>query len=160
MQAEKGRGQRHRLKLGDGTFTLIDESYNANPTSMEAALDLLASAPLEDGGRRIAVLGDMLELGNHSRDLHMKLAGPIKSAGIDRLYLAGAEIKVLADAVSDDMECEYEETADGLTDKLIAAPASRRRVHGQVVERDRVFAHRESVSGQISARRRVTGNSA
>lgn len=122
LQAEKGRGQRHRLKVGGGVFTLIDESYNANPTSMEAALDLLASAALEDGGRRIAVLGDMLELGDHSRDLHMKLAGPVKAGGIDRLYLAGPEMKALAEAVTDDMECDYEETADGLADKLVGAP--------------------------------------
>jgi UDP-N-acetylmuramoyl-tripeptide--D-alanyl-D-alanine ligase len=104
LQAEKGRGQRHRLKVGDGVFTLIDESYNANPTSMEAALDMLAAAPAERGGRRIAVLGDMLELGEHSRELHTKLAGPLQASGIDQLYLAGPEIKVLAEAVPDDMD--------------------------------------------------------
>jgi len=52
----------------------------------------------------------------------MKLAGPVRAGGIDRLYLAGPEIKVLAEAVTDDMDCDYEETADGLADRLVAAP--------------------------------------
>ena len=55
-----GRGQRHRLEPAGGAITLIDESYNANPASMRAALALLATAP----GRKLAALGDMLELGD------------------------------------------------------------------------------------------------
>lgn len=122
LQSEKGRGQRHRLQVGAGYFTLIDESYNANPASMQAALDVLASAPIEDGGRRIAVLGDMLELGDHSRDLHAGLADAVSAAAIDRLYLAGPEIRVLADALPNDMHCEYEASADDLTGALVASP--------------------------------------
>lgn len=122
LQAEKGRGQRHSLKVGEGAFTLIDESYNANPASMAAALDLLAAAPVEKDGRRIAVLGDMLELGEFSRDLHAKLAGPVQVAGVDRLYLAGPEMKALAEAMPDDITCEYEEAADRLADSLIKTP--------------------------------------
>ena len=53
---------------------LIDESYNANPASMRAALDMFADTPVGKGGRRIAVLGDMLELGRFSRELHAGLA--------------------------------------------------------------------------------------
>jgi UDP-N-acetylmuramoyl-tripeptide--D-alanyl-D-alanine ligase len=122
LEAEKGRGQRHVLKAGAGTFTLIDESYNANPASMAAALDVLASAPVAGRGRRIAVLGDMLELGRHSKDMHEGLAEPIARAGIDRLYLAGPEIEVLAQAVPNDIYCEYEKTADDLIDSLMATP--------------------------------------
>ena len=122
LQPEKGRGQRHRLKAGNGAFTLIDESYNANPASMEAALELLAAAPVEKRGRRIAVLGDMLELGRHARELHEALAGPIAAAGADRLYLAGPEMKALAGAVPNDIYCEYEKSADDLIDSLLGTP--------------------------------------
>ena len=122
LEPEKGRGQRHKLKAGNGTFTLIDESYNANPASMEAALDLLASAPVEKRGRRIAILGDMLELGKHAREMHENLADPIMGAGVDRLYLAGPEMKALADKVPNDIYCEYEKSADELTDSLLATP--------------------------------------
>ncbi|GAB4355757.1 MAG: UDP-N-acetylmuramoylalanyl-D-glutamyl-2,6-diamino pimelate--D-alanyl-D-alanine ligase [Oricola sp.] len=122
LEPEKGRGQRHRLKAGNGAFTLIDESYNANPASMEAALDLLAAAPVEGRGRRIAVLGDMLELGKHAREMHEGLADPIMTAGIDRLYLAGPEMKALADKVPNDIYCEYERSADDLIDSLLATP--------------------------------------
>ena len=62
----KGRGQRHSLHTDNGAIELIDESYNANPVSMRAALELLAAAPVQGAGRRIAVLGDMLELGTAS----------------------------------------------------------------------------------------------
>jgi UDP-N-acetylmuramoyl-tripeptide--D-alanyl-D-alanine ligase len=120
LNAEKGRGERHILKAGSGAFTLIDESYNANPASMRAALDVLAASPIEGKGRRIAVLGDMLELGSHSKELHEALAEPVRAAKVDRLYLAGAEIKPLADAVPNDIHCEYEKSADVLIDSLLA----------------------------------------
>lgn len=122
LRPEKGRGQRHILAVGEGAFTLIDESYNANPTSMEVALELLASAPIEGHGRRIAVLGDMLELGDHARALHEGLAGAVTAAGVDRLYLAGPEMAALSGAVPDDLACEYQPTVDDLTASLIAAP--------------------------------------
>ena len=63
----KGRGERFTLQAPDGPFTLIDESYNANPISMRAALALLGAAKPGPGGRRIAVIGDMLELGARGR---------------------------------------------------------------------------------------------
>ena len=96
---EKGRGRRHALSLKKGTATLIDESYNANPASMEAALKVLASAVTGSSGRRIAVLGDMLELGSTSRKLHAALKRPIQKAGVDQLWLVGADMAALAKAV-------------------------------------------------------------
>ena len=122
LAAEKGRGQRHTLSVDGGTFTLIDESYNANPASMEAALDLLAAAPIGESGRRIAVLGDMLELGEHSADLHARLAKPVANSGVEQLFLAGPEIKPLADKVSKSVQCRYEDTVDGLIDSVVAMP--------------------------------------
>ncbi|MGB8818748.1 MAG: UDP-N-acetylmuramoylalanyl-D-glutamyl-2,6-diaminopimelate--D-alanyl-D-alanine ligase [Rhizobiaceae bacterium] len=107
LEPEKGRGRRHRLKVGGGTFTLIDESYNANPASMAAALQLAASIPTEGRGRHIAVLGDMLELGRHARKLHAELAAPLAANKIGKVFLGGPEMQALAEALPADMEREY-----------------------------------------------------
>ena len=113
LKAEKGRGRRHRLAIGQGFLTLIDESYNANPTSMRAALALLA-ATSEEKGRRIAVLGDMLEMGEYSQRVHADLAGPLLSAGIEHVWLAGPEMAVLRDSLPDSVEIEYREKTEDL----------------------------------------------
>ena len=114
MQAEKGRGRRYRLAKDGGWFTLIDESYNANPASMRAAIALLRDADLHDGGRRIAVLGDMLEMGEHSPAVHAELAEPLVAAGIVDVWLGGPEMAALRDALPDGVQREYRETADEL----------------------------------------------
>ena len=97
----KGRGMRLRFPLGAGAVTLIDESYNANPASMRAALALLARAEIGPGGRRIAVLGDMLELGNSSNALHRALAKDMDAAGVDSLYACGSGMSELVPALAD-----------------------------------------------------------
>ena len=74
-----GRGARRALEVGNGEATLIDESYNANPASMAAALNVLGSAAVGPQGRRIAVLGDMLELGPTGPALHLGLNEAIKA---------------------------------------------------------------------------------
>ena len=76
----KGRGERFVLGGPSGPFTVIDESYNANPVSMRAALALLGATTPGRGGRRIAVIGDMLELGAEGAELHAALA-PELAAG-------------------------------------------------------------------------------
>lgn len=95
FRAPKGRGQRHRLSLPDGDATLIDESYNANPASMRAALALLDAAP----GRRLAALGDMLELGERAPALHAALAEAVAACGVDRVYTVGEAMRHLHDAL-------------------------------------------------------------
>ncbi|HLH48015.1 MAG TPA: UDP-N-acetylmuramoylalanyl-D-glutamyl-2,6-diaminopimelate--D-alanyl-D-alanine ligase [Roseiarcus sp.] len=85
----KGRGERIILHAKDGAVTLIDESYNANPASMRAALDLLGAAEPGRGGRRIAALGDMLELGPQGPAMHVALAADLARNRVDLLFCAG-----------------------------------------------------------------------
>ena len=92
-----GRGTRYTIG-GSGAMgiTIIDESYNANPASMEAALNVLASYGGVKTKRRIAVLGDMLELGRQSKKLHEGLAKFISSSKADLVFLVGPEMEHLA----------------------------------------------------------------
>ena len=94
VQAIKGRGKRENVKLGTderdrGELTLIDESYNASPVSIRAALKLLGNLTPGKGGRRIAILGDMRELGSQSASLHQALAPDLIAAGLDQVFLVG-----------------------------------------------------------------------
>jgi UDP-N-acetylmuramoyl-tripeptide--D-alanyl-D-alanine ligase len=116
----KGRGERIRLALPDGGFTVIDESYNANPASMRAAIDLLAASDVAEGGRRIAVLGDMLEMGEYSAAVHRELAEPLGNAGIDDIWLAGPDMASLRDALGDGAGVVYRANADELIDYVLA----------------------------------------
>jgi UDP-N-acetylmuramoyl-tripeptide--D-alanyl-D-alanine ligase len=119
LEAGSGRGKRHVLKHAKGRITLIDESYNANPASMTAALNLLAATPVGEGGRRIAVLGDMLELGVHSQKLHGGLAQPVADAGVDLVLMAGPEMKALAEALPEEVRAQHREGAEELEPILI-----------------------------------------
>ena len=95
LQALPGRGRHRQLAWRGGTLTVIDESYNASPPSMRAALAVLAGTEPATGGRRVAVLGDMLELGEASERLHRGLAEPLAAAGVDRVFLIGDAIAAL-----------------------------------------------------------------
>ncbi|WP_420962706.1 UDP-N-acetylmuramoylalanyl-D-glutamyl-2,6-diaminopimelate--D-alanyl-D-alanine ligase [Brucella sp. IR073] len=121
LRPEGGRGARYRLRHPQGDITLIDESYNANPTSMRAALDLLKSAQPEGEGRRIAVLGDMLELGEHSAQLHRDLAKPIENADVDLLFIGGPEMSVLPDGLPVEIHTEYRQSVEELQPLVIKA---------------------------------------
>lgn len=116
LRPVKGRGEQHRLGIGEGILTLIDESYNANPASVRAAIALLAATEPKISGRRIAVLGDMLEMGEFSSRVHEELAGPILAAGIEHVWLAGPEMAALRDALPESVHVEYRPTTEELRD--------------------------------------------
>ena len=121
VSAAKGRGQRIRLQAADGPFTLIDESYNANPASMRAAIALLDTSRPGEGGRKIAILGDMLEMGDHSAQVHGDLSAPLKQSGVTDIWLAGPDMAHLRDALVLDKETGFDKetlhfgTADELS---------------------------------------------
>jgi UDP-N-acetylmuramoyl-tripeptide--D-alanyl-D-alanine ligase len=127
LSAERGRGKRHVLRHPGGSsqpggpITLIDESYNANPASMAAAMALLNATPVAGEGRRIAVLGDMLELGDHSAKLHAALAELIVGTGTGTVFLGGPEMRSLAQALPQDIKTEYRAGAEELKPVLLAA---------------------------------------
>lgn len=111
--ALKGRGARFDVS----GIHVIDESYNANPASMSAALALLAAAP----GRKLAVLGDMLEMGEGGPALHAALAEPIAAAKTDLVFASGPQMKALWDALPANRRGAYAENSTALAPKLTAA---------------------------------------
>ena len=111
--ALKGRGARFRA----GDIDVIDESYNANPASMAAALSLLAATK----GRKIAVLGDMLEMGEDAATHHAALAKPIAAAGADLVFASGPQMKSLWEALPASCRGAYAENSAGLAPQLLAA---------------------------------------
>ena len=121
----KGRGARHVIPLGDGEAILIDESYNANPASMAATLKSLGEE--RDVARRIAVLGPMRELGEHSASLHAGLAPAVLDAHVDELILIGEEMRPLAEQVVGKVSLDLVDSVDdaiaGLLAKLHAGDA-------------------------------------
>jgi UDP-N-acetylmuramoyl-tripeptide--D-alanyl-D-alanine ligase len=116
-----GRGARSTLELRDGTALLIDESYNANPASMRAALALLGQAEVGPRGRRIAVLGDMLELGARGADLHRELLEPLLADGVDLVFCCGPLMRALWEALPSERRGGYAETSGALESQLLAA---------------------------------------
>jgi UDP-N-acetylmuramoyl-tripeptide--D-alanyl-D-alanine ligase len=99
VAAMTGRGAQRKVALQGGSLHLIDESYNASPISMRAAFAVLASVAPGKGGRRIAILGDMLELGPDAAALHAGLAAPLEQAGIDLLLSCGPLMRNLHEAL-------------------------------------------------------------
>jgi UDP-N-acetylmuramoyl-tripeptide--D-alanyl-D-alanine ligase len=116
FSALKGRGARFRVALDGGEAEVIDESYNANPASMAAALKLLGAAK----GRRIAVLGDMLEMGPEGPKHHAALAHDIETAHVDLVFANGPQMKSLWDALPQRLRGAYGEKSSDVAPALIA----------------------------------------
>jgi UDP-N-acetylmuramoyl-tripeptide--D-alanyl-D-alanine ligase len=121
FSALKGRGARFTVSAGDGTATVIDESYNANPASMSAALALLVSTEPGAGGRRIAVLGDMLEMGPEGEALHAALAHDIEAAKTDLVFANGTQMAALWAALPASRKGAYGATSRDIVEKVSGA---------------------------------------
>lgn len=123
MAPPKGRGARHVVALGRGHIAVIDESYNASPVSVRAAIATLAAARPAKGAKRIAVLGDMLELGEQSDALHEALAEPLVERGIDLVFTAGRRMERLNAALPEAMRGGHADSSAQLAPLVCAAVA-------------------------------------
>lgn len=102
LQPLAGRGRRERIYFdiaSDASLLLIDESYNANPASMKAAIKTLGECETENVGRKIAVLSDMGELGDQAGQLHCELAPDLDKADVEQIFAVGPHMKQLADLI-------------------------------------------------------------
>jgi UDP-N-acetylmuramoyl-tripeptide--D-alanyl-D-alanine ligase len=121
LSAPKGRGLRHRVGRNGDSFELIDDSYNASPASMRASFQVLAAATPAPGGRRIAVLGDMLELGPDSAKLHAGLAEAIVAAKVDQVFTCGQYMARLYDALPAALRGAHAANSEALVPPIRAA---------------------------------------
>ena len=115
LSAMKGRGERFLATVNGATVTVVDESYNANPESMRAAIAALADHP----GRKIAVLGEMLELGADELDLHAALSHPLHKSGFARVVTVGETMRALRGAMPQKMRAAWVKDSDAAWDALL-----------------------------------------
>ena len=132
FQPLAGRGQECTVTVSGGAFTLIDESYNANPLSMAAGFRSLGARTVASGGRRVVVLTDMLELGDQSQALHVGLSEAIEAAGLDMVHTAGPQMKLLNDTLPASRKGLWRETASELAAEaaMLAGPGDIVMVKG------------------------------
>ena len=114
-----GRGAERQVAISGGAFTLIDESYNANPISMAAEISSLGARKLQ--GRRIVALTDMLELGGEAEAFHRALAAPLEAADVDLVFCAGPLMKSLWDALPSTRRGGYAESAAQIGPQVVRA---------------------------------------
>jgi UDP-N-acetylmuramoyl-tripeptide--D-alanyl-D-alanine ligase len=121
LKAVAGRGAPIEIELPDGPALILDESYNANPASVAAALALLGQAEVGRQGRRIAVLGDMLELGPKGASLHRGLAAAVADNAIDLVYCCGPLMQSLWRALPASRRGGYAENSGALEAQVVSA---------------------------------------
>jgi UDP-N-acetylmuramoyl-tripeptide--D-alanyl-D-alanine ligase len=119
LKAISGRGAPIEINLPGGPALVIDESYNANPASVDAALALLGQAPIGPQGRRIAVLGDMLELGPKGKALHRGLADPVAANAVDLVFCCGPLMQSLWQALPASRRGGYAEDSAALEAQVV-----------------------------------------
>lgn len=121
-EAVTGRGNRHSIVIDPNgpPVTIIDESYNANPASMLASFSVFAMVEPQQGGRRIAVLGDMLELGRDGPRLHAELANPLLHAKTDVLFCCGPLMDALYQTLPEDWRGAHTKDSKALAEALVA----------------------------------------
>jgi UDP-N-acetylmuramoyl-tripeptide--D-alanyl-D-alanine ligase len=117
----KGRGARLVIDTPQGSFTLIDESYNASPAAMRAAVAVLGRSLPGKGGRRVAVLGDMRELGVDADRLHAELATALAAASVDLLFCCGPHMRALAAAAQSNLAVEHAPESNALVPMVLHA---------------------------------------
>jgi UDP-N-acetylmuramoyl-tripeptide--D-alanyl-D-alanine ligase len=104
-----------------GNFTILDDSYNANPHSMKAAIDTLASHT----GEKIAVLGSMAELGDESSNLHQEIGDYARQSSVDQLYTIGSDAKHYQGKRFESIESLYQHLSDHHSGATILIKGSR-----------------------------------
>ena len=146
--AAPGRGDIHALTIDGKSITLIDESYNANPTSMRAAFSAAALRP----GRKLALLGDMYELGANELELHRGLAEPLITAGFERIFMAGECMRLLMGALPQPMRAGWSSKPQNLLTKL----------KGELLDGDIVLIKGSNASGvgKVAAQLKEEGSNA
>ncbi len=134
MEQPDGRGRKHVIDTPGDAITLLDESYNANPASVKAALKVLSRLPTGQRGRRIAVLGDMLELGDEASAMHGALVYDLTALGVDKVYACGPLMKALWRVLPMEKRGAYAESSDGLRDPLLSdlAPGDAVMIKGSL----------------------------
>lgn len=117
----EGRGNIAKLRIKGGHLRLIDDSYNASPASMEAAFEKLYALKLAERGecRTVAVLGDMLELGEEAKSLHLALVPALINNQLDLVFAAGRFMQDLYYSLPETMQGDYDPTAAGLAPKVV-----------------------------------------
>ncbi|MBN8542650.1 MAG: UDP-N-acetylmuramoyl-tripeptide--D-alanyl-D-alanine ligase [Alphaproteobacteria bacterium] len=123
----KGRGQIRKLSVKGGHLRLIDDAYNASPIAVKGAIEKVSElrAASKEPLRTVVVLGDMLELGEHSRDLHVGLAPTLVNNQIDLVFAAGAFMRHLFEALPEQMKGAYEANSVALAPKVVSALQAR-----------------------------------
>ena len=120
LPAIEGRGKRHQVRIGDKEILLIDDAFNANLASMQSGLRVLGSIPLPPGGRRLAILGEMFELGEQAVPHHNQLMQFALAQPLDLIFCVGGEVMKNAffDTVPSDKAGGYFEEAGSLADLI------------------------------------------
>jgi UDP-N-acetylmuramoyl-tripeptide--D-alanyl-D-alanine ligase len=116
--APEGRGLALRLGPAENPLLLIDESYNANSASMAAALEVFAGQ-IVPGGKKILVLGDMLELGAQGPALHRALKQAVVNTGADKVFLVGSGMAVLAEALGPGAVAAHALSVDAVAESIV-----------------------------------------
>jgi UDP-N-acetylmuramoyl-tripeptide--D-alanyl-D-alanine ligase len=121
LHAAPGRGAPIEIELPGGPALILDESYNANPASVQAALAVLGKSSIGPQSRRIAVLGDMLELGPEALDLHRALADAVIANGVDLVFCCGPLMHALWQALPVSRRGGYAENSSALESQVVQA---------------------------------------
>jgi UDP-N-acetylmuramoyl-tripeptide--D-alanyl-D-alanine ligase len=119
FKAMKGRGAQRMIHIEKGSFTLIDESYNASPASMHAAIEVLGATAPGPNGRTIAVLGDMLEIGPTADAEHAALAAEVARNGVEIVVTAGRHMAMLAKALPKNIASHHGADSDAIRDIVL-----------------------------------------